>query len=307
MKSTHWVTIALTLLLGLLPISLVACGVDSPSASSPPSLTSEEPIATSDSTPLAITAANRVVALTPLTADIVQQLDRQKLVGIPGNELLRQDTRFAGITTVSGGQTPPNLEQIIALEPDFVVGAAGFHDQVLQRLEALNIDTLLTNVDSWQSLNRLTQTLATAIDADPKPLLNRYETFLSDLPQSAKSTLVLISQQPILSPNKTSWAGDLLRQFRAKNLTAELQGQSPFGGYITLSPEKILEANPEILILVDTGDNILQQFQSQPFWSQLQAVKDDRIHVFDYYGLVNPGSIGKIEQACTQLRAALSS
>lgn len=290
MKPNRWITILLTL---LLLSCLFAC------AASPPA-TDEGTIAPSAS-------ASRVVALTPLTADIVQQLDSRKLVGIPGSELLSQDPRFAEITTVSGGQTPPNLEQIVALEPDFVVGAAGFHDQVLQRLEALNVDTLLTDVDSWRSFNRLTQTLADAIGADPKPLLDRYQTFLTDLPPPEKSALVLISQQPILAPNKTSWAGDLLRQFNAKNLTAEFQGQSPFGGYITLSPEKVLAANPGIVILVDTGDNILAKFQAQSFWTQLEAVKDDRVSVFDYYGLVNPGSIAKIEQACTQLRQVLSS
>lgn len=296
MKPNRWMTMLLSLLL----LCLCAC------AANLTSTTNQESATPTDSTQV-VTAASRVVALTPLTADIVQQLDSERLVGIPGNPLLSQDSRFAGIPAVSGGQTPPNLEQIVALEPDLVIGAAGFHDQVLQRLEELNIDTLLTEVDSWRSLNHLTQTLAAAIEADPNPLLDRYATFLSDLPQSQKLTLVLISQQPILAPNKTSWAGDLLQQFHAKNLTADFQGQSPFGGYITLSPEKILETNPEIVILVDTGDDILKQFQAQSFWNQLQAVKDDRVYVFDYYGLVNPGSIDKIEQACNQLREALAS
>lgn len=294
MKPNRWVIPLLSLLL----LCLFAC------TANPASTTDKETVAPSAQS---VTAASRVVALTPLTADIVQQLDSSKLVGIPGNPLLSQDPRFAELPTVSGGQTPPNLEQIVALEPDFVVGAAGFHDQVLQRLEELNVDTLLTNVDNWRSLHHVTQTLAAAVHADPQPLLDRYATFLNDLPRSEKSTLVLISQQPILAPNKTSWAGDLLQQFHAKNLTAEFQGQSPFGGYITLSPEKILETNPEVVILVDTGDDILKQFQAQSFWSQLPAVKDDRVYVFDYYGLVNPGSITKIEQACNQLREALAS
>jgi iron complex transport system substrate-binding protein len=34
--------------------------------------------------------------------------------------------------------------------------------------------------------------------------------------------------------------------------------------------------------------------------------QSDRVYTFDYYGLVNPGSIDKIEEACTHLREALS-
>jgi iron complex transport system substrate-binding protein len=50
------------------------------------------------------------------------------------------------------------------------------------------------------------------------------------------------------------------------------------------------------------NSNILQEFSSQPFWQNLKAVKDKQIYVFDYYGLVNPGSIDAIESATQKLR-----
>jgi len=43
-------------------------------------------------------------------------------------------------------------------------------------------------------------------------------------------------------------------------------------------------------------------FQERPFWRQLRAVQNQRVHVFDYYGLVNPGSWEKIITATAQLR-----
>jgi iron complex transport system substrate-binding protein len=76
--------------------------------------------------------------------------------------------------------------------------------------------------------------------------------------------------------------------------------------FATLSPEKILKEDLETVLLVDNGDNILGQFRAEPYWKQLQAVKRDRVYVFDYYGLVNPGSIGSIEKTCTQLRKIAS-
>lgn len=253
-----------------------------------------------------VAEVSRVVALTSLSADIIQRLDQTKLVGISGNRLLAQNPAFKDITRVSEGQTPPNLEKIVALKPDLVIGAAGFHDQTLTKLRELGIRTLTTEVRDWRTLQTLTSDLAREIRADPEPLLKTYQSFLSSQPANSGSTLVLVSAQPILAPNKTSWAGDLLTQFQIKNLAADLQGQSPQRGYITLSPEKVLEANPEVLILVDVGDGMVDKLKVEPFWNQLQAVKNDRVYIFDYYGLVNPGSIEAIEKACQQLQQVIA-
>ncbi len=250
--------------------------------------------------------SSRVVTLTSLSSDIVYQLDKTKLVGIAGSRLLTKDSRFKDIAQVSQGQTPPNLEKIVALKPDLVVGNAEFHAQILPKLQEMGIPTLSLNIKKWNDLAEITNSLARAIEADPAPLLARYQTFLGKPTAESPSTLVLVSRQPILAPNKDSWAGDLLAKFGAKNLVADLQGQSPVGGYVTLSPEKILQENPETILLVDSGQDILKEFKAEPFWNQLKATQTNRVHIFDYYGLVNPGSLDKIEEACNQLKKALS-
>jgi iron complex transport system substrate-binding protein len=280
-------------LMFLLSLTVVACAATTPSMS---------PSKPTEASPQTEMQAQKVVALTPLTADIVYQLAPNKLVGIPGNKLTSDNIRFQNLMVVSAERTPPNLEKIVALQPSLVIGAAGFHDQTLDKLKQLNIPTLTTEVISWAALQELTKTLARSLNADPQPLLDRYQTCFANPPTQTPSTLMLVSRQPILAPNQTSWAGDFLAQFKVNNLASELQGDSPMRGYITLSPEKILQSNPEIMILVDTGDDILAQFKADSFWNKLQAVKNNRVYVFDYYGLVNPGSISRIEKACTQLK-----
>jgi iron complex transport system substrate-binding protein len=286
MKKT-WITLLIGLLLNFM---LTACS----SPSNPPS--------TDNSSPQIQSQVRRVVALTPLTADLVYQLDKTRLVGVSGSKLLQKDERFKSLPTVSAEQAPPNLEKVVALKPDLVIGAAGFHDKTLSKLQQLKIQTISTKVTTWQALEDLTTNLAQVLKADPQPLRDRYQQFFTDIPTSKQTALVLVSQQPILSPNKTSWAGDLLGRFKIDNLTAELQGNNPMRGYVTLSPEKILKQDPETILLVENGDNILDKFKVESYWKQLQAVKRDRVYVFDYYGLVNPGSINSIEKACTQLK-----
>ncbi|MBC1240882.1 ABC transporter substrate-binding protein [Nostoc sp. 2RC] len=252
----------------------------------------------------------RVVALSSLSADIIAQLDQTKIVGITGSKIFKDDSRFKDIPRVSEGQNAPNLEKIVALKPDLVIGAEGFSTIPIQKIQQLGIPTLLTQVNNWESLEKLTKTLAELIDADPQPLLNRYQSFLPNKPDESLTTLVLVSRQPILAPNKNSWAGDLLTKFQVKNLAAELQGKSPVGGYITLSAEKIIEANPDAIILVNppqgnSQTELLDDLKKESFWKQLQATQNNRVYVFDYYGLVNPGSINAIEKACQKLQQDL--
>ncbi|MGF1487323.1 MAG: ABC transporter substrate-binding protein [Prochloraceae cyanobacterium] len=254
----------------------------------------------------AIESPQRVVALTSLTADITEILAPNRLVGIVGNSLLTNDDRFKDIELVSQGQTPPNLEKIIDLQPDLVIGAAGFYSQTMAKLEELGIGTLETKVDSWERLLATTKTLGDRLDVDPQPLLNQYQSFIQDLPAASPSTLLIINNKPILSPNKNSWAGDLLGQFNAKNVTASIQGDSNlFRGYVTLSPETIIKTNPEVILVVNADPNILNKFKADPFWKELKATQSDRVYSFDYFGLVNPGSIEKIKETCTRLKQVL--
>lgn len=279
----------------LLSSQLFAC------SNPPPSSTRETPVTDTTSTDEPV----KVVALTSLTADIIHHLDSSKLVGIPGSRLIGQDPRFQELPQVSQGRTQPDLEKVVALKPTLVIGAQGFHDQSLSKVKDLGIATLTTEVKGWQNLIDLTQEIAEQIGADPAPLLARYQKCLSKLPTDSASTLVLVSRQPILAPNKNSWAGDLLQQFKAQNLAADLQGQSPVEGYVTLSAEKVLEADPDIVLVVDPEQDPVVAFESELFWSKLKATRNKRVYAFDYYGLVNPGSISKIEAACTQLQQVL--
>lgn len=250
--------------------------------------------------------AKRVVALTSLSADIIHRLDATRLVGIPGSRLLRKDQRFKELPTVSEGRAQPNLEKIVALKPDLVIGAVGFHDPTLKKLKDLGITTLSSKTNSWDALIKHTKDLAEATNTDANPLLQKYDSLNKDIPQNSSSILVLVSSQPVLSPNKNSWTGDLLNKFNANNLTANLQGESIGQGYVTLSEEKIVQENPEILLVVDPSRvGVINQLKSKSFWNKLKAAQNEQVYVFDYHGLVNPGSIDKIEETSDRLKKIL--
>lgn len=252
-------------------------------------------------------SAERVIALSSVSADIVITLDNTKLVGIPQTSLLEKNSKFAEIETLGSGQTP-DLETLVELQPDLVIGAAGMQGQILARVEELGIPVIGYELNNLEDLESLTLEIADQIGANPEPLVSRYQGFIpEEFSASPGSVLVLAGTQPVVAPSRQSWAGDLLGRLEVNNLSASWEGDSPFSGYVTLSPEKIVEANPETILVIATPGNedALASFEALPFWESLQAVNTGQVHVFNYYGLVNPGSLDKIEGTYQQLTEIL--
>ena len=86
-----------------------------------------------------------------------------------------------------------------------------------------------------------------------------------------------------------------------KNLTSDLQSKSEFKGYVNLSQEWLLKAKPNNLIVVKTPGSSISQYESLAIWNKIPAVKKKNIFSFDYYGLINPGSLDSINKACKKL------
>ena len=247
---------------------------------------------------------SKVIALTSLTADIVNKLSPESLVAIPSSSLFKNKKEFSNKIVVTQGRKPPNLEKIISLKPDLVLGAKGFHDKALSQIDSLGIDTISTEIKNFSDLELLIERISTYLIVD-NPSLYAYAPSCnkSNRNISSDSTIVLVSSSPLLSPNKNSWAGSLLENFDVNNLIGDFQSKSGFQGYVTLSPETLLEKNPDNIILIDTGNDMKELFLSKSYSSNLKAVKNDNVYSFNYYGLINPGSMESINNACDKLKS----
>ena len=246
----------------------------------------------------------KIVALTSLSADLVNSIDSKSLVGIPGSSLLKSNPSFSDIAIISSGRMPPDLEKIISLKPDLVIGANGFHDKSLSKLNELGFKTLSTKIKDLKDLENLNKEINLfLLKKDIEPLNNKIENCYSTLSKISKdkNVIALVSTKPILSPNSQSWSGNLIKRFRLKNLTSDLQSKSEFKGYVNLSQEWLLKAKPNNLIVVKTPGSNISQYESLAIWRKIPAVKKKNIFTFDYYGLINPGSLESINKACKRL------
>ena len=246
----------------------------------------------------------RIVALTSLSADLVNSIESESLVGIPGSSLLKLNPSYKDIPIISSGRMPPNLEKIISLKPDLIIGATGFHDKALSKLNELGFKTLSTKIKNLKDLENLNKEINLFLsNKNIEPLSNKISNCYSSSSKISKdkNVIALVSTKPILSPNSQSWSGNLIKRFGLKNLTSELQSKSEFRGYVNLSQEWLLKAKPNNLIVVKTPGSDISQYESLAIWNKIPAVKKKNIFSFDYYGLINPGSLDSINKACKKL------
>ena len=264
------------------------------------------PIKASNNNSEANKKVSRVVALTSLSADLVNYISTESLIGIPGSSLLKTNNVFSNKTVISSGRMPPNLEKIIKLKPQLVIGSRGFHDKTLKRLETLGIKTISSKVSNFKDLEELNSNLQILLDKDVKSDLvnvipNCYNIEQKSKKTNTKEVLVLVSSKPILSPNSKSWAGNMITRFGYINLTSELDTKSQFKGYVNLSPEWLIESMPSNLIIINTPGREDSQYKQMSIWNNLPAVINNKVYSFDYYGLINAGSLNSIDKACKKL------
>ena len=243
----------------------------------------------------------RIISLNSLGADIVSKLDNDSLVGIPGSSLLKKDTRFSDKVIVSQGRMPPSLEKIVKLKPSLVIGSEGFHDKILDKLGDLNIETLKTNTKSISELELLIKDLALYLNKNPESIQENIKSCYLNITKYRGSAVILASTKPLLSPNSNSWAGQLLDRFNFENISKNLDSKTEFKGYVNLSPEIIFKKKPSKIIVVSFPGRDQNSLLANPILKKIIASNNNEIVTFNYYGLINPGSLKTVNSACKKL------
>ena len=248
-----------------------------------------------------VNRAKRIISLNSLSADIVSKLDNDSLIGIPDSSLLKKDDKFADKIIVSQGRMPPSLEKIIKLKPSLVIGSEGFHDKILDKLGDLNIETLKTNTKSINQLEMLIKDLAFYLNKNPSSVNDNIKSCYLNKSKDRGSAVILASTKPLLSPNSNSWAGKLLDRFNFDNISKDLESKTEFKGYVNLSPEIILKEKPSKIIVISFPGMNQNSLLANPMLRRIIDSNKNQIVTFNYYGLINPGSLKTINSACKKL------
>lgn len=161
-----------------------------------------------------------------------------------------------------GGLARPNFEQMVAFEPDLVIGN-GMNAEVISDLNGLRIPSIIHSTDTIAEIMNAVLVLGAFTGAEQAAIdmvseryaaLERVRSALADDPLDLKGAFVY-SLDPIQGFREDSLPGEILSILGVTNIAAGLATERPI-----LSPEYILEQNPDFILgamSIRTEDQIL--------------------------------------------------
>lgn len=198
----------------------------------------------------------------------------------------------------------PDIEKILELKPDLVVGVnVPFHHSLIPILEAANIPLYVRALDTYEDVVETLEFYGNLTGQEKKAqeqmnfLQEKYQQALSlgDKKQAPKNLIIWGSTESFNMATSQSFVGDLINRLGGSNIADRVEGEK--GSFVPLSMEYIAKENPEVIFLIthSSDEKVNQKFQNElakhPAWKGIQAVKNERVYTLPYeLFAVNPGT-----------------
>ncbi len=290
-------TTSFTLLTLILALILAACA---PAAAPAQPTPTPGPIVLADGLGGELTLsqpAARIVSLAPSNTEILFAIGAGAQV-VAREDFSNYPEEAAALPSVGGNMGKYNFEQIVALKPDLVLASPLTSPEAIQSMQELKLPVLV--VPNPTSLEGLYANLglvgqAAGQNARAKELIAslqaREKKILSAVAGTTERPLVFY-ELDATDPAKpwTSGPGtfvDLLIGLAGgRNLGASLQGE-----WAQISQEELIVQNPQVILLGDSlyGGVTPEAVAQRPGWSAIQAVKENRVLVFNDDLVSRPG------------------
>ncbi len=311
-------TIVLFVLAACLSLVATGCATSTSGASSTP--TTQKPLISTDAhgTPITIPAKapQRIVSLTPGDSEMLAAVGvSARVVGV--DAFTNYPAEMAAKPKVSSNDGNPNVEQIIALNPDLVLSWGQFTTQADTALLQAHINVIALPVANLQGtlteirlVGQLTHTTATA-DALVKSLQQRIDAVKRKVASAQPVSVYMevgFTPPPPYAVGGGSFENDVLADAGGRNIFA---AQTDNGGFPSVSVESIIAANPQVIILTEEpayGGNP-QQVYARPGWGNMAAITSHRVYNInpDIVSRPGPRLVDALEQVAKMLHPDLFS
>ncbi|PTE41943.1 ABC transporter substrate-binding protein [Staphylococcus equorum] len=262
----------------------------------------------------------RVVALEFSYVDALAALDI-KPVGIADDgkkdRILKPIREKIGNYKSVGLRKQPNLEEISNQKPDLIIADTNRHKGIQKDLEKIAPTILLPSFDSDYKDNLdAFKTIAKAVGEEDKgkERLKEHQDLMSEyskeitMDKSEPVLATVIAKSGLLSHPENTYVGELLKELGFKNALnkTETDNLAKYlkGPYLQLNSEVLSDINPgRMFIMVDEGkeDPNLKKQEQDPVWKNLDAVKNNKVSIFDRNTWARARGIISSEEIAKQL------
>lgn len=196
-----------------------------------------------------------------------------------------------------------NMEQVIALQPDLVIGYQGLHEKFIPMLESSRTPFVILRMKTVDDVVAKLKLFGEIFDTRDQAqnvadsIKQKIAQITDRLPAGHKKVVILhatTSSITVLLEN--SIAGNVAQMLRLENIAA---GSIPLEGNPEATPysmEKLLDGDPEMILITFMGDkaDVEKSFRASvagsPAWAGLRAVQNKQVFFLPMeLFLLNPG------------------
>lgn len=199
----------------------------------------------------------------------------------PGYLFEDRDRAIAEKITNLGGHSNPNLETILRLQPDLIIGKLE-HRQLYDKLTQI-APTVLSSSETGEWKEEL-KFLATALNKSEQARklldewnrrVSEFQTIMGDRLTTTEVSVVNTRQDHIRLYLKRIFSGTILQDVGLPRPAA----QDKDDYYSIISLESISDIDGDVIFILDMGNGgFKQQLQRHPLWFQLKAVQQGKVY-----------------------------
>lgn len=234
----------------------------------------------------------RIVSLSPASTEILFAVGAENQI-VAVSDFSDYPPQAQNLPKVGGfdGKTL-SLEKILSFNPDFVYLTNVMHNHLIPHFESLNIDYYLSDANSFEQVKNEILQIAkiTGHSSNGENLVKKIDSSINKINSQnqllQKPTVYWeVWNSPFMSVGNSSFINDLIKTAGGINIFQEIAQAYP-----TVSEETIVAKNPQIIIIPQNSGITVDSVKNRKGWSQIDAVKNDKIFIVDDNLLTRSGA-----------------
>ncbi|GGG03479.1 iron siderophore-binding protein [Paenibacillus albidus] len=240
------------------------------------------------------TKVEKVACVVSLCVDILAELGLEPIaIAESGVRTIATEDEFYGdkgqaFASIGGSFFEPNLEDIVTVKPDLVIGLLGVHDALREGLTGVapvylaGPKTYTDSLAVLETIGKLTGKTAEAKAAAEK-FLDKLDEAKQKVPKDKKALIMYGSDVNFSIVTDSGLGGSVLKEVSNYPFKVNDPSEDPYGeGSVQYSLEKLLEEDPDVIFVesysYSPGTKTLsEQMGELPLWSKLKAVKEQQV------------------------------
>ncbi|HDP70061.1 MAG TPA: cobalamin-binding protein [Actinobacteria bacterium] len=192
-----------------------------------------------------------------------------------------------------GGFSEPNIEKIIELEPDLILGT-GMHQKLINQFEDVGLTVFILDpkgidgvIESIGTVGKLTGETGASrkLMDEMKEKIENVKGKVANLSDDKKPLVYYeVCNDPISTVGPGALMFDIVEMSGGTNIAADTKEKYP-----QLSLETLIEKDPQIIIASEGSMGDPGKVKERKGWESMSAVKDGKVYIIDENKVVRPG------------------